>query len=152
MTVVLLLHSWLRWLVVLALAGRTGLAGARVATGAPFEKLDRATSGATLGLVHLEILVGLLLYGLSPLVRAALGDMGAAMKDPTLRFYTVEHSTVMVLAAVVVTVGVVVARRAAEDRRRHLVSLVGFGLTLLLVLAMIPWPFRAVGRTWFMIP
>lgn len=152
MTVVLLLHSWLRWLVLLALVGRTGLAGARVATAAPFEKVDRATSGATLGLVHLEIVVGLLLYGLSPLVRGAMTDMGAAMKDPTLRFFTVEHGTLMVIAGVVVTAGVVLARRAADDRRRHLITLAGFGLTLLLVLAMIPWPFRAVGRPWLMLP
>ncbi len=152
MIVVLLLHSWLRWLVVLALAGRTGLAGVRLAQGAPFEKIDRATSGITMGLVHTEILIGLLMYGLSPLVRVAMSDMGAAMKDPTLRFFAVEHSTIMVIAAVVVTAAMVFARRAADDRRRHLITLVGFGLTLLLVVAMIPWPFRGFGRAWFMIP
>ena len=152
MMVVLLLHSWLRWLVLLALTARTGLAGARLATGAPFEKLDRATSGATIGLVNTQIVLGLVMYALSPTVRAALGNMVAAMKDPTLRFYAVEHSVGMFVAAVIVTVGVVLARKATDDKRRHQVALVGFGLTLLLVLAMIPWPFRAVGRPWFLIP
>jgi hypothetical protein len=152
MTIVLFVHSWLRWLVLLALVGRTGLAGARLAQGAPFEKVDRATSGATLGLVHLEILVGLVLYALSPLVRIAFGDMGAAMKDPTLRFFTVEHGSTMLIAGLLVTLAVALARRAADDRRRHQLALAGFGLALLLIVAMIPWPFRQVARPWVLLP
>ena len=46
--------------------------------------------------LDLQMLLGLLLYGmLSPFTRQAMQDFGAAMRDSTLRFWAVEHLTMM---------------------------------------------------------
>src|SRR5438477_2986272 len=102
-SLILLLHSWLRWLALAAGAG---------ATFAAFGKRDGAIRTAERwGLIFmialdLQLLLGLLLYGLlSPYTAAAMKDFGAAMRDPVLRFWVVEHLTTMVSAVVLVHVG-----------------------------------------------
>ena len=66
--------------------------------------------------LDVQMLLGLLLYGvLSPYTAAAMKDFGAAMRDPVLRFWAVEHLTMMLSAVVLVHVGRVLARK---DRRR----------------------------------
>ena len=68
--------------------------------------------------------------------------MGSAMKDPLTRFFTVEHTLMMILAWILVHVGRTSVKRAA-DNDKHKQMLISFGLALVLILAAIPWPFRA---------
>jgi hypothetical protein len=143
----LFLHSWLRWLALIAGVG---------ATFAALGKGDAGVKGAERwGLIFmitldLQMLIGLVLYGfLSPYTAAAMRDFGAAMRDPVLRFWAVEHLAMMLLAVVLVHVGRVLARKTADadgKRRRFLVC---FGLALLLILLRIPWPGMATGRPLF---
>jgi hypothetical protein len=148
----LIIHSVLRWIVLLLAIAAIGVSlrgwlGDRERGG-----LHRGLGGAFVGSVHLEVLLGLLLYFVySPLTKAAFEDFGAAMKDAVLRFWAVEHLTLMVLAAVFATIGSVVAKRAEEDRVAHRRATIGFGLALLTILAGIPWPFREMGRPLFRI-
>jgi len=93
------------------------------------------------------MLVGLILYGLlSPITWAAFSNMGAAMKDPTLRFYAVEHVVMMVIAIALVHIGRTRVQKATSDAAKHRTAAIFFGLALILILAGIPWPFREVGR------
>jgi len=68
--------------------------------------------------------------------------MGPVMKDSFQRFFTIEHSLMMLLAWILVHVGRTSAKRAATDAAKHKKMLLFFGLALLLILAAIPWPFR----------
>lgn len=138
----LMIHSLLRWLVLAALAVRVGRGAQAMARGAAWERVDRGLSGASLGLTHLQVTLGLVMYALSPKVSAGLGDMGAAMKDGMLRFWTVEHPVTMVLGAVAIQIAFSVSRRATTDATKHRIATVGYGLGLLLILAGIPWAAR----------
>ena len=146
----LVLHSLLRWAVLLfgllaIVRALQGWFGAR-----PWTSLDDRASKYFVMAFDLQTLVGLILYGgLSPVTRAAFADMGAAMKDAFLRFYAVEHLTMMILALGLVHVGRVRAKKATTDAARHRTAAIFFGLALLLALAAIPWPGRAVGRPLF---
>ena len=150
-SVVLIIHSWLRWLVLPALVGRIGLALADRAANRPYDKRARMLSGMTVGMLDLMLVLGLVLLGwLSPLTTSAMADMGAAMKDPVWRFWLVEHPTMMFLAVTVGHVVTVIGRRSADPRRGHLVVAIGLTLVLVFVLMGIPWPFRAgIGRPLF---
>ncbi|MDP3276914.1 MAG: hypothetical protein Q8Q09_17060 [Deltaproteobacteria bacterium] len=147
---VLVLHSLSRYavlvlaLVVIARAAM-GLRGQR-----PFEPTDRKLGGAFLGTVHLQVILGLLLnLGLSPITKAAYSQMPAAMRDKTLRFWAVEHLTMGLLVALIATITRVKSRKAESDPDKHRIALIGYSVTLLVILAMIPWPFRTViGRGW----
>lgn len=97
-----------------------------------------------------QFVVGLLLYtAVSPVAQLALSNMKVAMKDHALRFWAVEHPTVMVLALVAVHVGRVLARRAPGDATRRRRVLMFTAITLLLVLAGTPWPGLSYGRPLF---
>jgi len=150
-TVVLLIHSWLRWLALLAVVARIGLALADRAAGRDYDKRARGTMAGTVGVMDLMLVLGLVLLAwLSPLTTAAMADMGSAMGDPLRRFWLVEHPTMMFLSVTVAHVASVLARRQEDARRAHTQVAIGLSLALLLMLAGIPWPFRElIGRPLF---
>ncbi|MGI4834437.1 MAG: hypothetical protein ACRYFK_13355 [Janthinobacterium lividum] len=135
----LLLHSWLRWFVLLTgvlavFRAYVGWSGNR-----PFGKADNGISAAFSGFMWLQVIVGLGLYfGLSPWGLNALKVPGA-MKDPTVRFFAVEHIAVMLLAAILAQVGRIALKRAPAGALQHKKAFTYFGIALLLVLLMIPW-------------
>jgi hypothetical protein len=72
------------------------------------------------------------------------------MKNPSDRFFTVEHALIMIIAWILVHVGRSSVKRAVTDTSKHKKMLVFFGLAFLLILASIPWPFRTeIARPWF---
>lgn len=144
-SLVLGLHSWLRWaaLIVLVLSFVLALRG----DNGP---LAKKTSLFSLISFHLQLVFGLLLYaGLSPITEAAFADFGAAMKDAASRFWAVEHLTGMLLAVVLVSLGHILGKKAVEDSAACKRRMIFFGAGLLLTLLLIPWPFRAAGRALF---
>lgn len=148
----LTLHSWLRWFVVIV-----GLiAVARFASGwwgrRAWQGHDGRLAVLFPTLLDIQLLVGLLLYFFaSPITAAALRDFGAAMGNAATRFYAVEHLALMAVALVLAHVGGVLSKKRSADPARFRVATVLFGLALVLILAAIPWPFVAAGmnRPWF---
>src|SRR6185436_13217816 len=102
----LLVHSWLRWAVIatglIAILG--GIIGvARKGQWTPAD--DRAGLWFIL-MLDLQLLLGLGLYFfLSPFTADAMKDFGAAMKNPGLRFWAVEHAFGMLVGVVLAHVG-----------------------------------------------
>lgn len=143
------LHSALRYIVVILLViaiikAFTGWFGQK-----PFTEGDRKLGLFTLISVHVQLLIGLILYFVSPVVQSALSDMGSAMKNPELRFWAVEHIATIIIGIVLITVGYSTAKRATSDlvkfKRIALFYLIGF----VLIMTAIPWPFSGVPRPWF---
>ena len=100
--------------------------------------------------LDVQMLVGLLLYfALSPFTSQALADFGAAMRTPQLRFWAVEHVTMMFAAVIVAHVGRVLARKARKPASKRMRLLVCFGLATLLLLLGTPWPGMSNGRPLF---
>ncbi|KAA9327079.1 hypothetical protein F0P96_17725 [Hymenobacter busanensis] len=138
-SIVLALHSWTRWLVLLfgliaLFRALSGWLGRKPYTGA-----DNGMAASFVGSMHLQLLLGLILYfGLSPFGLKAMETAGA-MKDPTTRFWGVEHIMAMILAVVFAQVGRSLSKKAADPVLKHKKAAIFFGLALLLVLLMIPW-------------
>lgn len=111
--IALMVHSLLRWVVYVGVAVRAAVGWHGVATGRAPGGPDRRASLVAMILADLQMTLGLLLWGvLSPVVSQARGDMGAAMKDGTLRWPLVEHPTLMIVAVVLVHVAHVLTKRA----------------------------------------
>jgi hypothetical protein len=145
-TTVLVIHSWLRWVALVAGVGATLTAiGSRADSG----RADRWGLALVTSL-DLQMLIGLLLYFvLSPFTKVALQDFGAAMKDPGLRFFAVEHVTMMLAAVILVHIGRVLARKAASPAAKRTRMFVCFGLATILMIIATPWPGVAHGRPLF---
>lgn len=142
-------HSVWRWVVVIAVAARLGRAVAQ--RGAPFTSTDRWLGIGAMIALDVQLLLGFGLYlGVSPATRAAFADVGAAMKDPVLRFWLVEHTSMMLAAVVLGHVANIRVKRASSDAARHTTALVFFGAAVLCILLGMPWPFRpGIGRALF---
>lgn len=133
------LHNLLRWIVLLGGVSAIILTVRGLLTRAEWTGRERGIGAAFTGSLHLQVLVGLLLYLVSPIVRGGFADFGAAMGDADTRFFLVEHGLIMILAAVSAQVGLSLARRASTDRARYLRATVGFVLAMLLIFYAIPW-------------
>lgn len=131
-------HNALRWVVLVAglftlFVAWQGLKGDRDYAAA------RRVGVAFMASLHLQLILGILLFVVSPFVQGAMGDMAATMKDSATRFFVAEHPVLMVIAVVVATVGSIVAKNAADNAAKHRKLLVFTIVTFLLLLGGIPW-------------
>ena len=142
-------HSLLRWIVIIACLW----ALARVWSGffgrAEWSKKDQTAGLIFTSLLNLQLVLGLVLYAISPITRSALGNFAGAMKDSVLRFYAVEHLAGMLLAVALAQIGYSISKRAATDRGKFLRAAVFYSIAGLIILASIPWPFMKYGRPLF---
>lgn len=134
-------HSGLRWVVLVLLILAVAGAYRSWKGGAAGSKMPLYAMIAT----HVQLLLGLWLYFISPYVKFTEGFM----KDPLLRFYSVEHLTLMLLAILTITIGYSRAKRKPTEDGRGRTTFLYYLIGLLLILLAIPWPFRGLGAGWF---
>jgi hypothetical protein len=143
----LLIHSLLRWVVVIA-----GLVAiARAINGITGRRNwlpgDVATVRWFSIALDVQFLIGLLLYvWLSPFIRDAWADMAATMRNAPLRFVAVEHVTGMLIGLALAHVGKSKIAKAADAAQKHKLALIFFSLAMVVILLSIPWPGMPGGR------
>jgi hypothetical protein len=110
-TALLHTHSSLRYLVLIFLIVVIVKSTLGLVQGKPFTKLDNTLSLVLLIVTHVQMLVGLFLYFVSPFVK-----FGAdTMKAHDTRYWTVEHSLAMILAVVLITVARSTSKKLTQD-------------------------------------
>lgn len=134
------LHNLLRWVILILLL---------VALIQAFSKNAgvKKTSLWLLIASHITLLIGLYQYFTDAvgynLIR--LNGFAAVMKDSAMRFWAVEHITGMLIAIVLITIA-----RGKAKRGGYSAASILYLIALLLILAVVPWPFReGIGRPWF---
>lgn len=146
-TVMLHAHSVGRWIVLLLLL--FAIFNSLIAGRRPFIKSDNRLGLLLTIFSDLMLLIGIYLYFASDragyaIIRSA-ESMGAVMKNPTARFFAVEHLVGMLIAIVLIHIGKAQARKAMSDQAKHRRTMIFYFLALLIILVSIPWPFRAIG-------
>jgi hypothetical protein len=101
--------------------------------------LDDRFALFTLIFVHTQLILGFILYFTSPLVSQGLQDMSAAMKNPVLRFWVVEHLVGMLVSIALITIGRVASKKKLESKTKHRTIFIYFTIGLILMIAVIPW-------------
>ena len=117
--------------------------------GKPFTAGDKKIGLFLLIAAHTTLLIGLYQWITGPLGLATIQSIGfsAVMKDPVSRFYSVEHMTGMIIAIVLITIGRGVSKKNIPDAVKHKKTFWFFLIALVIILASVPWPFRAgIGR------
>lgn len=141
---VLLVHSWVRWIALVAGFGATF--AAYRGEGSTSERWGLLLMLA----LDIQMLLGLMLYlVLSPNMREILAHFSESMQGATTRFWAVEHMTAMFGAVIFVHVGRVLARTAKTPNARRVRLMTCFGIATILMLAGMPWPGRPGGRPLF---
>ena len=80
-----------------------------------FLKSDNVLSLVTLSAIHLQVIAGLILYFISPLVGFGKG----VMQNDVMRYYTVEHILMMVVAVALFTMARVRQKRKDNPVHKH---------------------------------
>ena len=144
-------HSLLRWIFLILLLtviikAWNGMKSKRV-----FTPGDKKLAMMTVITAHVQLLIGIFLYMSSDIVKTALHDMGAAMKDKLLRFWAVEHISVMIIAIILITIGNSLSRRATDDAAKFKKLFTFFLIGFIIILITVPWPFQEMHafRGWF---
>ncbi|MBS1245446.1 MAG: putative rane protein [Chloroflexi bacterium] len=138
--IVLSLHNLVRWVVVILAVAATVRAFIGWLGKKEWTALDNRLGVLFSSSVDVQLLLGLLLYFfLSPITGAALKNFGAAMSNPELRFFAVEHVIVMFAAAILAHVGRTLSKKAAEAASKHRLAAIFFGLAILAIAFAIPW-------------
>jgi hypothetical protein len=143
-------HSWVRWLVLAALVTCFVRAILGFCAKRDWSLRDRRLLSVFIAAFDTQVLIGLILYFLaSPLTPKSMADFAQQMGVASLRFFAIEHVTMMVCALVVAHLTLRAARGAPTlvARQRRLAW--GLGVTLALIVGGIPWPFLAYGRPLF---
>lgn len=134
------IHSYWAYLVLLVLI--LGILNAIIGKikGKDFESRDLRLSLFGLIFSHIQLLIGLILYFVSPWFDqwSNLG-MGGVMKDAQARLYLVEHPFTNILAIVLITMGWSLHKRQSDPGKKFLRIALFYGLGLLLLLSRIPW-------------
>ncbi|MBS1655505.1 MAG: hypothetical protein JSU05_11710 [Bacteroidetes bacterium] len=144
------LHSGFRWIILLLLV----LVVIRnFGSGKPFTAADKKLGLFTMIFADIQLLVGLYQWFAGPWGLKNIQSMGMkdVMTDPYSRFFAVEHFIGMLIAIVLIHVGYNYMKKPIADKIKRKRSLVFFGLSLLIILISIPWPFRTIfsARGWF---
>jgi len=133
------LHSTLAYLVLLFLIFAVVRAAMGLMRGDSYDKGHAQVGKLALIFLHVQVIVGLVMYFLSPYFAALKSDAASVMKDSAMRLLAVEHISVMIIAAVLFTIARVKARKADAAPKAHKSMLIFGGLALLLALSRIPW-------------
>ena len=114
------IHSYNRYLILATLVFVLYRSWTGWQSKKAFEKTDNTASLALLVFAHLQLLLGLIQYFVtSTIVRSAMADMGAAMKDSWLRYFAVEHILIMILAVACIQIGRTLSKKATDDNTKH---------------------------------
>jgi hypothetical protein len=105
-----------------------------------FKEKDLRTSLFTLIVAHLQLIIGFIAYFASAQFDFLLDNgMGAAMKQPEIRMFIIEHPLMMILAITVLTVGFSKHKKQTTDNGKFKTIALYYGIALVFVLSRIPW-------------
>ncbi|TXK78422.1 hypothetical protein [Mesonia sp. K4-1] len=135
------LHSYWAYMVILVafLATINALIG--VFTKKPYGAKDFRISLFALICTHLQLLIGLILFFVSPKIVwfSENVDMGLIMKNSTMRMYNVEHPLLMIIAIALITIGYSKHKKKLSSAPKFKTLAIFYTLAFAAILAMIPW-------------
>lgn len=140
-TTIQFLHSYWAYLVLLIVVLATFNALISFFSKKEYGPKDFRISLFALIVTHIQLLIGLVLYIVSPLGMQSISNngMGAVMKDSVLRLNAVEHPTVMILMVVFITIGYSKHKKKLVSTPKFKMLAIFYTIALVLMLSRIPW-------------
>jgi hypothetical protein len=108
------LHSSFRWLIVVFLViaiikSLSGWIGKK-----EFTKSDNIIALILLSLVHLQLIVGLVIYFMK-----GWNNQITNMSDPIARFWGMEHALSMLIVITLITIGRFISKKSTDNLAKH---------------------------------
>ena len=126
----LLAYLALALLVLASINAISGLTSKRL-----FKDKDLRISLFTLIICHIQLLIGLVLYFISPMGFDQLGNM----KDAAMRLTSLEHPLINIIALALITIGWSKHKKEESYNGKFKKIAVFYTLGLVLILSRLPW-------------
>ena len=133
------IHSYWAYLVLLMLIFAVLNAVLGLIKKREFTNKDIRIGLFTLIVSHIQLLIGLGWYFMSPAYKALKMDSASVMGNSASRLLAIEHPLMMIIAIVLITIGWSKHKKKKEDSAKFTAFIIFYGLALVLVLARIPW-------------
>lgn len=135
-----MLHSYLAYVALAVLF----LAVANAITGLLSKRMFTMTKDLRLSLFalilcHIQLLIGLVLFFVSPNGFNAIQEFGMGGLTSAARLLAVEHPFINIIAIVLITIGWSRHKKFVEGDKKFKSIAIFYGLGLLLILSRIPW-------------
>ena len=143
---ILILHSILRWLVLLSLCYAIFRAYKGFNTQSIFTNIDNKVRHWTATIVHIQLTIGMLVYIKSPIIKYYFSDFKNLINNWNLTFFGLFHFILMVSAIVIITIGSAKAKRKKTDIEKFRTMLTYFSIGLIIIFIAIPWPFSPLAN------
>ena len=128
-------HSGWAYIALLLLIIATANALIGMLSKKEFTARDRKIALFGLIGIHVQLLVGMILYFVSPLGFASFGQMA----DKALRLTSLEHPLINIIAIALITIGWSKHKKLTTSESKFKTFTIFYGLGLVLILSRIPW-------------
>lgn len=145
-SVLLTVHSLVRWLVLISLLVAVFRAWQGWLGKKAFTKVDNAIRSAAVTTANIQWLLGLTLYFISPVVRYFYNYFKVAVHQREIRFFGMEHITMMIIAVSLITTGSMKAKKKTTDEQKFWAMAIWFTIALVIIFASIPWQWSPFTR------
>lgn len=139
-------HSWVRWALLLFLLFSIFRSVVGYFRNSLFSKIDNAFRHWTATLGHIQLMIGMILYFKSPLVKHYWNNKSGGAVPQDFTFFSLIHIALMFAAVTVLTVGSAMSKRQDSDRKKFRTMLAWFIFALLIIFIAIPWPFSPLAK------
>jgi ABC-type dipeptide/oligopeptide/nickel transport system permease component len=137
-------HSLFAFAVLVILALATINALSSYILRKDFTDKDLRISLFALIFSHIQLLLGLVMYFMSPYFEMITSSgMGSVMKDSAIRLYAIEHPLMNILAIALITIGWSKHKKETESAGKFRKIMFFYGLGLLFIASRIPY------KAWF---
>ena len=148
--IVLVTHSWIRWIVLATLifAIYRGFKG--WLEGSQFNKIDGLSRKLASLVVRVQLVIGILLYIISPITQYFISNIKEAIAIPQVSMFGWMHPVGMIIGIALIEIGEARSKKATEDRKKFSRMAIFYIIGLIIILVNIPWPFMAnASRPYF---
>ena len=148
-TLLLIAHSWIRWLVLITLVFAIYRAVKGWASSSEFKRMDGLSRNLASIMVRIQFVIGVVLYFVSPITRYFISNIKDSFGVPQLAVLGWMHPVGMIIAIVLISIGEARSKKAAEDNKKFSGTAISYTIALLIILVSIPWPFTQSPRPLF---
>jgi hypothetical protein len=137
----LILHSLIRWLVLASVISAAWMSFRGWKGKKRYTTKHNLVRILAVSAVHAQWSLGLILYFTSPITGYFLKNFSEAVHMRDMRFFGMEHITMMIIAVSMITHGSTQAKRKEQDTEKFKAMAIWFTIALVIILLSIPWPF-----------
>jgi len=139
-------HSIMRWLVLASIVYAIYRAYRGYSSNAQFSKTDNAVRHWTATIAHIQLLIGIILYTQSPIIKYFWQNFNEAIQNLDLTFFGLLHLILMLTAIILITIGSALSKRKTTDNDKFKTMLVWFSVSLIIIFIAIPLPFSPLAN------